>query len=197
MPHPRHMALPCGRGVSLALANDTTAPAHLISARDPFRAPRSRVPDGRSLSVGVESPTASAHSNPTQKTLAVRAGQNKFLKDSPKITCPPHQPQNLTKPASPLPISLSQTWHSYPHPTPTIELAPKLIAHRTKPRPSPRPTPSGRARLQPGHEAASSAGATLLPQNRAPASVLCSQGWSSRSGALRAQRLNGSPQTHP
>jgi hypothetical protein len=120
------MALPCGRGVSLALANDKTAPAHLISARDPFRAPRSRVPDGRSLSVGVESPTASAHSNPTQKTLAVRAGQNKFLKDSPKITCPPHQPQNLTKPASPLPISLSQTWHSYPHPTPTIELAPKL-----------------------------------------------------------------------
>jgi hypothetical protein len=38
----------------------------------------------------------------------------------------PRHPQNLTKPSPPLPISLSATWHSYPHQRPTIELAPKI-----------------------------------------------------------------------
>ena len=44
-----------------------------------------------------------------------------------------HAPPNPTKPAPPLPIYISKTWHSYPPPLATIELAPNNRKPQARP----------------------------------------------------------------
>ena len=48
---------------------------------------------------------------------------------APRAVSTPRNPPKPPNPACPLPIYISKTWHNHPHPTPTIEIAPKHPAN--------------------------------------------------------------------
>jgi hypothetical protein len=69
-------------------------------------------------------PSPSHHKN-SRRPRRTKINSSNHPQKQPKIRMStPHRPPNLTNPASPLPISLSATWHIYPHPQTTMELAP-------------------------------------------------------------------------